>query len=54
MLYKARMESSGEIDSFKYSGDKCRLLREKYDQQTKDIEEDFISLNTKISQERCE
>lgn len=54
MLYRARMECSREIDTFKYSGEKCRFLREKYEKQTMELEEDFIALNESVSKERCE
>jgi hypothetical protein len=54
MLYRARMECSREIDTFKYSGEKCRFLREKYEKSTLELEEDFIALNESVSKERCE
>lgn len=54
MLYRARRECSKEIDTFKYSGEKCRFLRERYEKQTMELEEDFIALNQSVSKEQCE
>jgi predicted ATPase len=48
------MECSRELDTFKYSGEKCRLLRQKYEAHTAELEEDFLALNETVSQEQCE
>ena len=54
ILYKARIESSKEIDSFKYSSEKCKYLREKFERQVRELEDDFIAKNEEMSKQQCE
>lgn len=43
-----------EIDSFRYSSEKCKFLRDLFQQKSKSLEEELIDMNDNKSKEICE
>jgi len=54
LLFIVKLESAKEIDAFKYSSEKCRFLRDLFQQKSKNLEEDIIDKNDQLSREICE
>lgn len=43
-----------EIDAFRYSSEKCSMLRSLLQQKSKDLEDGLIDLNDQKSKDICE
>ena len=53
-LYRVKVASSLELNKFRYSSDKCNMMRDIFEKRIKNSEEEIISMNQMRSKKVCQ